>query len=163
MGMRQTINPGIALADIFPPESIVVGVRGADRPAVVRELASRLVQLGRLPAADEESVIRSILAREALGPSTLASGVAVPNCRTSVTEEFVGAVGLVPNGVRFDVEGDPVCAVFLLVAPLDRRERYFEILGRLATFGTDKTQRLRLRGCRTPDEVHRLLTELDRQ
>ena len=163
MGARQTIEPGVALADIFPQEAVVAGVCGADRPAVVRELVGRLVQLGRLPAADEESVVRGILAREALGPSTLAGGVAVPNCRTSATEEFVGAIGLVPEGVAFDAGGEPVYGVFLLVAPLDRRDRHFEILGRVAALGADKTQRLRLRGCRTPDEVHCLLRDLDRR
>jgi mannitol/fructose-specific phosphotransferase system IIA component (Ntr-type) len=163
MGTRETIELAVALADIFPPQAVVAGVCGADRAAVVRELVGRLVQLGRLPPADEEPVVLGILAREAVGSSTLGGGVAMPNCRTSATKEFVGAVGLVPEGVSFDARGEPVYGVFLLVAPLDRRDRHFEILGRVAALGADKTQRLRLRGCRTAEDVHSLLRELDRR
>jgi mannitol/fructose-specific phosphotransferase system IIA component (Ntr-type) len=163
MVTRQTIEPGVALADIFPPEAVVAPVRGTDRPTVVRELVGRLVRLGRLPAADEEPVVQGILAREAVGSSLVGGGVALPNCWKSTTEEFVGAVGLAPGGVAFDAGSEPVYAAFLLVAPPDRRDRYFEVLGRVAALGADKTQRLRLRACRTPDEVHRFLTELDRR
>lgn len=163
MSTRQTIEPSVALADIFPPDAIVIGVCGVSRSAVVGQLVGRLVSIGRLSPADEQSVVRDILAREALSPSMFAGGVAVPNCRTSAIAEFVGTVGTIPDGVVFEAGVEPVYAVFLLVAPLDYRDRYFDILGRIAALGADKTQRLRLRGCRTADEVHSLLRELDRR
>jgi mannitol/fructose-specific phosphotransferase system IIA component (Ntr-type) len=108
-------------------------------------------------------VVRGILAREVVGSSVLSGGVAVSTCRTNATRGFVGAVGLSQEGVAFGAASEPVYAVFLLVAPLDRRDRHFEILGRVLALGADKTQRVRLRGCRTPDEVHRLLRDLDRR
>ena len=154
---------GVALAEIFPQEAVAVAVAGEDRAVVVRELVGLLVRTGRIPATEEEAIVQWVLAREATGSSVFEGGIAVPSCRTSVTEEFVGAVGLCPKGLVYDAAGEPVHAIFLLAAPLDRRDQFFEVLGRLAALGTDKTQRLRLRGARTPDEVHGLLRELDRR
>lgn len=153
----------MSLADIFLPEAVIVGLDG-DKPAVVGELVSRLVSCGRLPQADESYIVESILERETQGTTATGNGIAVPNCRTSSTEEFVGTIGLAPAGVPFAAtDGEPVYAVFLLVAPLDRRDQYYEVLGKITALGADKGWRLKLLGCRTPDEVHKVLQEFDRR
>jgi mannitol/fructose-specific phosphotransferase system IIA component (Ntr-type) len=163
--MRATrhLEVGVLLADIFALEAAVPRLSGRDRPAVVRELVGRLAELGRIPRVAEASVVEGILAQESLGPTAFSGGLAAPNCRTSATEEFVGAVGLAPEGIPSDaLGGEPVYGVFVVLAPLDRREQHYELLGRIAALGADKTWRLKLRACRTSAEVHDLLKDYDR-
>jgi PTS system fructose-specific IIC component len=152
----------LGLADLFPPEAVVIGPQGGTLTGVVAELVRRLVALGRLNAADEQTAVDSILARERLGAGTLPEGIAFPHCRASFAERFVGALGLAAQGALFEADGGgAVHSVFLFLAPLERREELYEVLGRIAAIGRDKGLLAQLRGCRTAEDVNHFLKVLD--
>jgi PTS system nitrogen regulatory IIA component len=154
----------VALAEIFPPQAIVIGLKQRTKEGVVTELVRHLVERGFLAENNVEAVVSSILAREKLGTTALYEGVAFPHCRTSCTEEFIGALGIDAEGIAFDaVGGGLVNSIFLFLAPLDRREELYEVLGHITAIGRDKSRRVQFRGCRTAEAAHQLLLELDRQ
>jgi PTS system nitrogen regulatory IIA component len=159
----RPVSVSVGLAEIFPPEAIVIGLVEHTKRAVVEELVNRLVEVGRLSAADKTAVVEGVLGREKMGSTALGNGIAFPNCRSSVTEKFIGVLGLEPRGIPFDAaDGEPVQSIFLLLAPLDGREKHYEVLGRITAIGKDKGRRMQLRGCRTAAAVHEFLQELDR-
>jgi PTS system nitrogen regulatory IIA component len=154
----------VALSAIFPPQAIVIGLKERTKEGVVSEMVRHLVGLGILAENNVEAVVGSILAREKLGTTALYEGVAFPHCRTSCTEEFVGVLGIDSEGIAFDaVGGGAVHSIFLFLAPLDRRDELYEVLGRITAIGRDKSRRVQFRGCRNPEAAHQLLLELDRQ
>lgn len=162
-GTRSVSYP-IGLAGIFPPEAIVIGLMQHNKRGAVEELVHRLVELGTLGQGEEKAVVESVLAREKMGSTALGNGIAFPNCRSSLTEKFIGVLGLDSRGVSFDaLDGEPVQSVFLLMAPLNDREKHFEVLGRITAIGRDKSLRLQLHGCRTAAAAHDFLKELDRR
>ena len=76
---------------------------------------------------------------------------------------ILGALAIDPEGVDFAaVGGGPVHVIFLILAPTEGRNQYFDVLGKIAAVARDKSLLLRLRGCRTPGEAHAFLQELDR-
>jgi PTS system nitrogen regulatory IIA component len=153
----------LGLADVFPPDAIVVGLKNRTKHGAVAELVHHLVELGRVAEDDEQAIVESVLAREKVGSTALYDGIAFPHCRSTVTEQFVGVLGIEPDGIRFDaIGGGLVQSVFLFLAPLERREELCEVLGRIAAIGRDKSQRAQLRGCRTAEAAHRFLQALDR-
>lgn len=153
----------IRLADIFRPEAIVVGLKARTKHDAVAELVHRLAELEYIKGSDEKGVVESIVAREKLGSTVLYEGLAYPHCRSSLTEHFVGVLGIEPDGVSFEAAiGPTVQSIFLFLAPLERREELYEVLGRIAALGRDKSRRTQLRGCRCPETAHRFLQELDR-
>jgi PTS system nitrogen regulatory IIA component len=163
MQTSRSLSAPIGLAEIFPPQAIVLGLVQRTKRGVVEELVHHLVELGNLAAAEEKTVVESVLAREKMGSTALGNGIAFPHCRSSITERFVGVLGLEPRGVPFDaLDGEPVHSIFLLLAPLDGREKHYEVLGRITAIGRDKSRRVQLRGCRTAAAVHDILQELDR-
>lgn len=163
MQATRSISAPIGLAEIFPPKAIVIGLEQRTKRGVVEELVHRLVELGSLEKGQEKAVVESVLAREKMGSTALGSGIAFPHCRTSLTEKFIGVLGLDSRGVPFDaVDGEPVQSIFLLLAPLDARDKHYEVLGRITAIGKDKSRRMQLRGCRNPEAVNDFLQELDR-
>jgi PTS system nitrogen regulatory IIA component len=153
----------LGLAEIFRPEAIVIGLQERSRDGAVAELVRHLVALGHLTEDHQQNVVESILAREKLGTTALYEGVAFPHCRSSHTERFVGVLGIEAAGIPFDsVSGGPVHSLFLFLAPLDRREELYDVLGRITAIGRDKSRRAQFRGCRTAEAAHQLLQELDR-
>jgi mannitol/fructose-specific phosphotransferase system IIA component (Ntr-type) len=156
------ITPLIHLADIFPAEAVVIDLQHRAKAGVVAELVRRLVETERIPPEAERSLIETILAREKMGSTALGNGIAFPHCRSSVTETFVGAVGIDPEGVSFDaVDKGLVQIIFLLIGPLTNREQHFDILGRISSIGRNRAVRLQLAGCRSAERVNRVLREWD--
>lgn len=159
----RSVSVSVGLAEIFLPEAIVIGLAERTKRGVVEELVHHLVVLGHLSAEDKQAVVEGILARENMGSTALGNGIAFPNCRTSVTEKFTGVLGLEPRGIPFDAaDGEPVESIFLVLAPLDGRDKHYEVLGRITAIGQDKGRRMQLRGCRTAAAVHEFLQDLDR-
>jgi mannitol/fructose-specific phosphotransferase system IIA component (Ntr-type) len=164
MQAANSLKASLGLAEIFLPEAVVIGLKSRTKQSVILELVHCLVELGYLKGEEEEVVAQSILAREKLGLTALYNGIAFPHCRSSVTEKFIGALGIEPEGIPFDaVDGEPVWSIFLFLAPLDRREELYDILGRITAIGRDKSRRLQLRGCQTAEAAHQFLRELDNQ
>ena len=163
MQATSAAKMSVGLAEIFPPEAIVVGLQSRSKQGVISELVHHLVGLGFLAEEDERAVVESVLAREKLGSTALYDGVAFPHCRSSFTERFVGVLGIETAGIPFDAaSGGAVHSVFFFLAPLERREELYEVLGRISAIGRDKSRRAQLRGCRTAEAAHHFLQELDR-
>jgi mannitol/fructose-specific phosphotransferase system IIA component (Ntr-type) len=162
-GKMSTTMTAIRLADIFSPETILLGVKQRTKQAVIAELVRRLIVAGHVEAANEAPLVQLILAREELGSTALGNCIAMPHCRTSLSERFMGAIAIDANGVDFGaLDRQPVHLVFLLLAPLEQRERLFDILGRISSLRQDKTIRTQFRGCRSRDDVIEILEEMDR-
>jgi PTS system nitrogen regulatory IIA component len=155
------VSPSIGLAQILPPEAIIIGLLQRTKRGVIEELVHRLVELGNLLQEQEKAVVESVLAREKLGSSALGNGIAFPHCRWS-SEKLIGVLGLEPRGILFDaVDGEPVHCMFLLIVPLNDKDNHYELLGRITAIGRDKSVSLQLRGCRTGEAAHDFLQKLD--
>ena len=162
MPMTRSARSAAGLARLYPPEAIFTDLQATTKQGVLKEMVHRLVLLGRIASDAEEPVAQAILARENLG-STGMQNIAIPSHRLTCLEEYVGAAAILPAGLDFAaIDGEPVYAVFLLLIPQHSREQHFQILGRLMAIGLEKWKRLRLRGCRSAQEVHRFFQELDR-
>ncbi|CAN5248493.1 PTS IIA-like nitrogen regulatory protein PtsN [soil metagenome] len=163
MQATRSISTSTGLAEIFPVEAIVIGLAQRTKRGAIVELVRQLVDLGHVKSGDSPAVLESILAREKLGSTALYDGIAFPHCRSSCVERFVGILGIEPDGIPFDaVSGGKVHSIFLFLAPLERREELFEVLGRITAIGRDKSRGVQFRGCRTAEAVHHLLLDSDR-
>jgi len=162
--MRATKSPHVTanLADVFPPEAVIVGLEKRTKDGIVGEMVQRLVENQCIAPADAHSLVEMVLAREQLGSTALGNGIAFPHCRASVTDTFVGAIAIDEEGIEFNsLDKGLVHIVFLLVGPLTDRETHFELLGRIAGIGRQKPMLLQLRGSSSPEEVSDLLKEWD--
>lgn len=164
MQSTRSLRPSIALADVFSTDAVVVALEQGTKQGAVVDLVHQLVALRHVSPEREESIVGSIMAREQHLGATGFNGIAYPHCCSSVVDKLTGAIGLNAPGLPFDaVDGDPIYAIFLLLAPIERRDQLYEVLGRLTAIGRDKTLRLQLRSCKTPQAVHDFLQCVDRQ
>jgi nitrogen PTS system EIIA component len=152
----------MGLAEVFPPETILFGLEGRTESAVIAELVRHAVALGRIPRWAEDAVIGLVEERERQGSTALGNGIAFPHCQSAHAEQLVGVAGFARAGIPFRaIDGEPVDTVLLLLAPPDRPEKFFDLLGRMVAIGRDRSLRLLLRGCRTAEHVSSFLQELD--
>ena len=62
-----SVSTPIVLAEIFPPDAIVIGLVQRTKQGVIEELVHHLVELGNLVEGEEKAVVESVLAREKMG------------------------------------------------------------------------------------------------
>lgn len=161
-GKVGAIVAAVRLAEIFSPDLIVLGLEQRTKQGVIGELVQRLTHAGHVEPDDEAPLIQSIMAREEMGSTALGNGIAMPHCRSSLTERFTGVVAIDENGVDFGaLDRQPVQLVFLLLAPMDQRQCLFDILGRISSLRREKTIRTQFCGCRSKEDVTAILEELD--
>jgi mannitol/fructose-specific phosphotransferase system IIA component (Ntr-type) len=103
---------------------------GSTTEEVVRALAEQLREAGRV--ADVEAFVADVLAREAMGSTTLPGGNALPHARSAAVTESTLAVATLPVPVEL-APGHRTDLVLLLAVPQDQEESYLDTLRKVAT------------------------------
>jgi PTS system fructose-specific IIA component len=104
---------------------------GADGAAVIRSLAALLHDADRV--SDVDVFVDAALAREALGPTVLPGGVAMPHARSHAVSTQSVAVARLPEPVTFAAGSEPVRLVLLLASPGGDSAGYLALLQKVAT------------------------------
>jgi PTS system nitrogen regulatory IIA component len=105
----------MGIAELLAPGEVVVGLRAANKDALIRELARRAAPATGVDAA---IIATALLAREQLGSTGLGKGFALPHARVSGLPRFFGAFARLARPIDFQAIDDaPVDLVFLLLIP----------------------------------------------
>ncbi|MFB8148139.1 fructose-specific PTS transporter subunit EIIC [Microbacterium sp. NPDC056003] len=140
--MSDTITPDLVSLD--------VGL-GADKEAVIRSLAARVVAQGR--ATDAEALFADAWAREQKDETGLPGGIAIPHAKSAaVTEPSLAFARLAP-GVDFGAPDGPADLVFLIAAPEGAAEAHLAVLSKLARSLMQEDFTAGLRSAASDDEV----------
>ncbi|GAA0494134.1 PTS fructose transporter subunit IIABC [Microbacterium aurantiacum] len=119
--MSQTITPGLVSLDVD---------LGADKAAVIRALAERVVAQGR--ATDAEGLFADAWAREQKDETGLPGGIAIPHAKSAAVSEASLAFARLAPGVDFGAGDGPADLVFLIAAPAGAAEAHLAVLSKLA-------------------------------
>ncbi len=140
--MSETITPGLVSLD---------APLGADKAAVIRALAARVVAQGR--ATDADALFADAWAREEKDETGLPGGIAIPHAKSpAVTTPSLAFARLNP-GVDFGAPDGPADLVFLIAAPADAAEAHLAVLSKLARSLMQDDFTAGLRGAGTDDDV----------
>ncbi|MDR7186354.1 MULTISPECIES: fructose-specific PTS transporter subunit EIIC [Microbacterium] len=119
--MSDTITPGLVSLDV---------PLGADKAAVIRSLAARVVAQGR--ATDAEALYADAWAREEKDETGLPGGIAIPHAKSAAVTTPSLAFARLNPGVDFGAPDGAADLVFLIAAPADAAEAHLAVLSKLA-------------------------------
>ena len=109
---------------------------------------------------DQESVYRSLLAREKLGSTAIGHGVAIPHSRMSGCSEPLGCLILLSEGVDFGApDGADVEIAFILLVPEAATQDHLDLLGSLANAFSNADIRDRLKKADRAGDAQLVLLE----
>ncbi len=121
----------MTLDSLTDPELVFSDLECSDRETLLRALAERVVDAGRL--SDAKGLYEKILERERLGSTGIGAGVAVPHCKTQGIDRVVVAVARLREGIDFDaVDDQPVQLIFLVVSPEDQPAAHLHCLAAIS-------------------------------
>jgi fructose-specific phosphotransferase system IIA component len=151
-------------SDFVAVDAIRSSVHATSKEGVIREMATALVEAGKISRDQLDSIVKAIMKREDLGSTGIGRGVAVPHTKHPSVDRLVGTVAISQDGVDFEsLDGDPVQLFFLLVSPPDRPGDHLRALENISRQLRDEAFCRELKAAATPVEVHQLLEEADRQ
>lgn len=145
------------LTDFLGPGAISLDLSADTRDGVLEEMVGLL----RLEARSTAALVHLLRRREELGSTGFGRGVAIPHARSLALNRLRVAFGYHRGGVDFKaVDGTPVHAVFLILAPPHEvSNQYLPVLGRIAQLCQEPDVPDRLRLLRTPAEFLQLLSD----
>ena len=123
------------LRDFISDDAVRLDLAGTSKDDVLQEMA----QLLRADDRATATLLRILRRREHLGSTGVGRGIAIPHCRTLVSNRLRVAFARHSTGVEWDaIDGRPVHYLFLIVAPpLEVSNQYLPVLGRIAQFAKD--------------------------
>jgi PTS system fructose-specific IIA component/PTS system nitrogen regulatory IIA component len=149
-------------SDFICRDAIRTHLEAADKQAVIRAMATSLVEAKKIEAKDFESIVEAILKREELGSTGIGRGVAVPHTKHPSIDKLIGTVAISSQGVNFDsLDGEKVHLLFLLVSPPDRPGDHLRALENISRQLRDDTFCRFLKQSQKPEDVWQLLEEAD--
>jgi excisionase family DNA binding protein len=141
---------------------INLGLAGADKDAVLRELTAMVIPPARKQLS--ETLFQALKAREDLCSTCVEEGVAIPHSRNALVglvSQPVLAYGRHRTGIDYGaMDGKPVRHFFLLCAPNVRQ--HLQLLGRLARLIKDPELRAALNSAEQPEHVIALIHDAER-
>ena len=109
---------------------------------------------------NQESVYRSLLAREKLGSTAIGHGVAIPHSRMSGCTEPLGCLILLSEGVDFGApDGADVEIAFILLVPEAATQDHLDLLASLANAFSNADIRDRLKKADRAGDARLVLLE----
>jgi len=133
------------------------GLAARNREEVIRALAAAAAPAANVGA---DALAEAVLAREAIMPTGVGVGVAIPHARLPGLSAPVAALGVVDPGVDFGApDGEPARIAVLIVTPDGDDQIQLELLAEVARTFADAETRRRVARARSFEELSRALRD----
>ncbi|MBR7104504.1 MAG: PTS sugar transporter subunit IIA [Lentisphaeria bacterium] len=118
-----------SFCNFLQPNNILCGLTDTDGKVVLGKLITLLKR--HFPELDEEFTRREIANREALFPTMVAPGLALPHARIPGLQEPLTAIACIPEGCDFG-GSTKARVMILLLTPVDNPNLHMQLLSTLA-------------------------------
>lgn len=108
----------------------------------------------------EDAVVEALREREALGPTGVGHGVALPHARLEGLDSVVAVFVRLDKPLEFNsTDRQPVDLFFALLAPVEAGVEHLKALALVSRTLRDEDVRAKLRANESPATLHAILTE----
>jgi PTS system nitrogen regulatory IIA component len=145
------------LSDIIDVEGIRAPLKATSKKRLLQDLAELAESVYGLPP---EPVCKALMEREALGPTGVGRGVAIPHARFPGVDKVVGLFVRLEKPVDFEsIDRQPVDLVFALFAPETAGAEHLKALARVSRTLRSEAVCSKLRSTFDPSAIYAILTE----
>ena len=143
--------------NILKPDAVKVASSYSSKKRLFSDLGAAASDAYGL---DSEAVTTALLDREALGPTGVGHGIALPHARLDGLEDIVGLFVRIEKPTEFSaVDKQPVDLVFCLLAPHQAGVEHLKALALVSRTLRDSDVCAKLRANTDPSTLHAIFTE----
>ncbi|WP_184147887.1 PTS sugar transporter subunit IIA [Amaricoccus macauensis] len=145
------------LSDILGVEAVRAPLKATSKKRLLQDLAEMAETVYGLPAA---TAYKALMDREALGPTGVGRGVAIPHARFPGVERVIGMFTRLEKPVDFEsIDRQPVDLVFALFAPESAGAEHLKALARVSRTLRSEAVCAKLRSTFDPSAIYAILTD----
>jgi PTS system nitrogen regulatory IIA component len=145
------------LSEIIRADAVRAPVKATSKKRLLQDLADLAETVYGLPAA---TVNKALMEREALGPTGVGRGVAIPHARFAGVKNVVGLFVRLEKPVDFEsIDRQPVDLVFALFAPEAAGADHLKALARVSRTLRSDAVCAKLRSTLDPSALYAILTD----
>jgi nitrogen PTS system EIIA component len=145
------------LSETLCVEAVRAPLKATSKKRLLQDLADLAATVYGFQA---ETVYRALLEREALGPTGVGRGVAIPHARFPGVDRVVGLFVRLEKPVDFEaIDRQPVDLVFALFAPENAGAEHLKALARVSRTLRSEAVCAKLRSTFDPSAIYAILTE----
>lgn len=148
-------EPENSFCNYLQVNNILCGLSETDGKVVLEKLIGLLKR--HFPALDIDYTRQEIESREALFPTMVAPGLAIPHARIPGLTEPLAAMACIPGGCSFGTP-DPARVMVLLLTPVDNPNLHIQLLSALALSFKDPAVTEKVAGASSQQEVFEFFT-----
>ncbi|WP_227269234.1 PTS sugar transporter subunit IIA [Roseobacter weihaiensis] len=146
-------------SELLKPEAIKVLTSASSKKRLMQNVSDLAEQAYGL---DGDAVLDALLAREALGPTGVGHGIALPHARLADIDRVLGAFVLLDKPIDFgSVDRQPVDIAFALFAPEDAGVDHLKALALVSRTLRDTTVCAKLRANHNTATLYTILTSYE--
>jgi mannitol/fructose-specific phosphotransferase system IIA component (Ntr-type) len=146
------------LAQLLSIDQILLDMTSVEHWPSIEELVRQLVNVGKLPAAQQTEVLAALKAREEQVSTGIGSGVAIPHAFSDTLEEVVAIFGRSKEGIDFEaLDNAPVHFIILFIVPRKDYQLHLRTLAAIAKMFTNSEVRRQLAAAENRDEILAIL------
>jgi PTS system nitrogen regulatory IIA component len=143
-------------SELLKPEGVKVLTSASSKKRLMQDISDLAEQVYGL---NSDVVLDALLAREALGPTGVGHGIALPHARLDGLESVVGVFVLLDKPIDFGaVDRQPVDIAFALFAPEDAGVDHLKALALVSRTLRDTSVCAKLRANQNPATLYTILT-----
>lgn len=143
-------------ATLLKPEAVKTLTSASSKKRLLNEIGDLSQSVHGLESA---LVVEALTAREALGPTGVGHGVALPHARLDGLDKVVGVFVLLDKPIDFNsVDRQPVDMAFALFAPENAGVTHLKALALVSRTLRDPTMCTKLRSNRDADKIYDILS-----
>ena len=145
------------LSKLLRPEAVKVLTSASSKKRLLQDIGDLVSSAYGLNAG---MVVECLMAREALGPTGVGRGVALPHARLDGISNVMGAFVLLDKPISFDaVDQQPVDIAFALFAPEEAGVEHLKALALVSRTLRDQAICTKLRSNPNPNTLFTILSE----
>ena len=149
------------ISELLREDLIILNLKSNDKAKIIEQLVDTVSDAEDIK--DKSALLRAIMEREELESTGIGMGVAIPHCRTDVTNKIIVALGRSIPGADFNsLDGKPTHLIFLIIAPEAEKEKYIKVLARISSLLRRDEFRASLMEAMTRGEVISLFAEREK-
>ena len=146
-------------SNLLKPEAIRIFSSVSSKKRLLHDLAGIAEMCYH---TDYANTVEALIDREALGPTGVGGGIALPHARLENLNHVVGALILLENPVEFDaIDKQPVDVIFSLFAPKTAGVEHLKALALVSRTLREQSVIAKLRSNPDPTTLYTILTEPD--
>ena len=144
-------------SNLLKPEAIRIFSSVSSKKRLLHDLAGIAEMCYH---TDYANTVEALIDREALGPTGVGGGIALPHARLENLNHVVGALILLESPVEFDaIDKQPVDVIFSLFAPKTAGVEHLKALALVSRTLREQSVVAKLRSNPDPTTLYTILTE----